>query len=787
VRLRLLVLVATTSLSVAGASFSPAVAADPTITISGTVYDENRGALADVTVDARINSDPFKASTTTDAQGRYSVTVPLRGIRAYELEFSKAGGWITRIGGTRGRAGVDVPDVNMQLERYATVSGSISSTKEPISNRSVSFYAKTAGDDVDVRTDANGRFSLDTVVPGRYRVAWEQEDGDLQLFKRFGSYDIVVGSGDTIDLGNDSFPQRPPPGGTVVADYTGVQRDYAALTAWPVVGSTDYAELLSQTVAPGHPVVTIGDLPPGQYKFSLDGRGTWYGGLSEASATPVTVATGQTLHIRAALGPETYVVGLVVNTAGEAVTGLNVEVFRADSPGEVVGEAITTAESLQIGDLPEASYFLRVSDATGEYPTQVFAVPVPPYLDDEYVLQRTTPLPQPYSGPATASASGPTVGENQPGSVCFYPTNGLTGDEVRCGSVDVDARQYEVTGIKPGDYKMVVGHGPYIPLSRPEWVGGRSFASASTVTFAASEHKTIAAHALGDFGYLSGRVMDVNGRALPGMTVLAYAADNPDEILARTYTRGNLWSLGAMFARPYKLKVIDGAGHYATTWVGGPTFDTAQAITPRLFADTVIPHVVMSRLLEATAPPVITGTTQVGSTLTTTTGFWSQAGLTYSYQWLRDGSAIPGATGASHPLTEADGGHRISVRVDGRDAAGARDSTTSLPTATVTAAPPAARGPVLRVRPTVKTTVRRLGGGKVRLTVRYSGKGITPSGRVTVRRGAKTVVSWHRLEDGRFSVTLRRQPKGRIRYTVRYSGSDLFIPVTRQTARVRAK
>jgi hypothetical protein len=83
--------------------------------------------------------------------------------------------------------------------------------------------------------------------------------------------------------------------------------------------------------------------------------------------------------------------------------------------------------------------------------------------------------------------------------------------------------------------------------------------------------------------------------------------------------------------------------------------------------------------------------------------------------------------------------------------------------------------------------VRRLGNGKVRLSVMYMGRNITPTGRVTVRRGAKTVSSWRQLTNGRFAVTLRHQPKGQVRYTVRYSGSDAFVPDVRQTARVRVR
>ena len=63
------------------------------------------------------------------------------------------------------------------------------------------------------------------------------------------------------------------------------------------------------------------------------------------------------------------------------------------------------------------------------------------------------------------------------------------------------------------------------------------------------------------------------------------------------------------------------------------------------------------------ALPVISGKARVGKTLTTTQGSWSVTGLSVSYQWLRDGVAIPSATGGSHRLRKPDKGHRISVQV----------------------------------------------------------------------------------------------------------------------------
>lgn len=80
--------------------------------------------------------------------------------------------------------------------------------------------------------------------------------------------------------------------------------------------------------------------------------------------------------------------------------------------------------------------------------------------------------------------------------------------------------------------------------------------------------------------------------------------------------------------------------------------------------------------------PTITGTARVGAVLTVNQGTWSPAGVTLTRQWLRNGTAIAGATGTTYSVTSADLGARISVRVTGTLGA-ATATATSAQTAVV--------------------------------------------------------------------------------------------------------
>ena len=95
----------------------------------------------------------------------------------------------------------------------------------------------------------------------------------------------------------------------------------------------------------------------------------------------------------------------------------------------------------------------------------------------------------------------------------------------------------------------------------------------------------------------------------------------------------------------------------------------------------------------ATGVPTITGTAQVGETLTADTSGIADAngltGATFSYQWLGSRDAeIQGATNATYTLVTADEGKAIKVRVSFTDDAGNEEALTSEPTDAVSAAPP---------------------------------------------------------------------------------------------------
>ena len=83
----------------------------------------------------------------------------------------------------------------------------------------------------------------------------------------------------------------------------------------------------------------------------------------------------------------------------------------------------------------------------------------------------------------------------------------------------------------------------------------------------------------------------------------------------------------------------------------------------------------------ATGAPTISGTAQVGETLTTNaSGIADADGLSnvqYEYQWLADDAEIAGATNATYTLTDSDEGKAVKVEVSFTDDAGNHETLTS--------------------------------------------------------------------------------------------------------------
>lgn len=98
---------------------------------------------------------------------------------------------------------------------------------------------------------------------------------------------------------------------------------------------------------------------------------------------------------------------------------------------------------------------------------------------------------------------------------------------------------------------------------------------------------------------------------------------------------------------------------------GGSAAQTSNAVGP-----------ILQALPVNTVLPVITGTPQVGETLSVDTGTWTNTPiLSYAYQWTSDGANIPGATSSSYLVTTEFAGTELRAVVTATNSGGSASAT----------------------------------------------------------------------------------------------------------------
>ncbi|WP_435091805.1 S8 family serine peptidase [Clavibacter michiganensis] len=127
----------------------------------------------------------------------------------------------------------------------------------------------------------------------------------------------------------------------------------------------------------------------------------------------------------------------------------------------------------------------------------------------------------------------------------------------------------------------------------------------------------------------------------------------------------------------------------------------------------------------ASAPPAITGTPDVGQTLTASTGTWTPEGVTLATQWLSNGTPIAGATGSTFRVTSAVAGTALAIRVtatasDGQTGVATSPTVTARDAATVhmqATQPRGAASGTVHVQVSVTSAGKQAATGVVRVTV----------------------------------------------------------------------
>jgi hypothetical protein len=389
----------------------------------------------------------------------------------------------------------------------------------------------------------------------------------------------------------------------------------------------------------------------------------------------------------------TALVMLSVAAAAQAAGTGSVEGTVTSHEGKELYEievAVVNAEGTKVGStttLSNGNYAVEHVSA-GEY-TVVISDKTETYLPKHY---------------AVTVEEGKVTKENavliKAGSITGLVTNVATGAALGGVRVDVESVEnpendfrvvseangrYRVANLEPGKYE--------ITAFSPE---GEYLSQSFAVTLAEGEEHPAPIH-LSEGGKITGTVTNAYTHAgLEKISVYAYIpGQGGREVSTNThgeYTITGLssgaydveysWEFSEVEEKEYE-KAPAYIPKYISQYYNGQT-SAASANTVAVGEGNTTSGISVAMVPSAphnTAAPAISGTALADDTLTCSNGSWTgedmlsvQTGwpLTtpFGYQWLRDGSAITGATSVSYLVQSADEGHALACEVTATNAAG---------------------------------------------------------------------------------------------------------------------
>ena len=355
--------------------------------VSGTVVADDSGLpLPDVCVEVTDGATGAFGSTSTDAQGDYTVS----GLRSgdYEVYFTDCGGGgylpeyyddATYAGRTlvAVAAGADTPGIDASLAPGGAISGTVTAdgSGAPLLDICVDAYTDDSSSYGSAFTAGDGTYLIDGLAPGPHIVQFYDCSGAGYIAEYYDdalqygdATPVSVTSGTTTTGISASLAVGGSISGTVIDDATA--EPLLDICVW--ASAPGYASFGEATTAVDGTYQIDGLAPVPHVVEFYDCSGTGYvteyydDTLDYSSATPVAVASGSTTTgIDAGLG----LTGSISGTVTEDVTGtpladICVEGILGDGLAYVFGTT-DAAGSYVMADAPAGTYRVQFYDCSG--------------------------------------------------------------------------------------------------------------------------------------------------------------------------------------------------------------------------------------------------------------------------------------------------------------------------------------------------------------------------------------------------------------------------------------
>jgi hypothetical protein len=449
---------------------------EPGQTIAGRVVEDGGGGLRGVEVRGELaalapGEDPLPALARTDGTAGFTIGPFLSG--SYRLTAARPG-YVLRRAPTIDLTvtGVKLPPVVLELLRGAHVVGRVADTRgAPVGSAHVRCVA-SAMDDLTVDTgplplaaeaaalpsgagralgstrvtlaDGSGRFLVDDLIPGRYRV--EVAHAGLEPMR---TDEFVVAPGERRDLGTLSLRAGFPVEGRVVDDNGGPIEGARVLVVGSVAGDPA-AGLYALTDAGGRFSIAV---PAGSYQLAAaaPGHGPGRAAVEITGSTPTTP-----VEIRLSRA-EAVLEGLVRDSGGRPLGRARLLAWPRDPPaGSGPDPSPLGSGSADVGghfrlpDLPSGELRLEVQHP--DYPSTKF-----PATPGQYALV-TVPLPGGIAGEAHARSTGAAVARGR--------VEAAGPDGARASAELQRAGGFRLPRLVPGHWRLTVSAPGFRPAQQ---------------------------------------------------------------------------------------------------------------------------------------------------------------------------------------------------------------------------------------------------------------------------------------------------------------------------------